>query len=146
MDKHDRPYIYSKSGCENRIGFTDRGDLTCHEKVFHNINGEPSLYFCGQRAIQGRGFRKKHNLTDHVRRKHPPTAESGAITSADIEKGEGDSSKEYGLGRQRISTGTNEEQSAQIPLGLSPITSQAIETSHLCVTCYRSFSHNHLLK
>lgn len=74
MDTHDRPYKCEARGCENRQGFTYSGGLVRHEREVHKIHGDttqPLLCPHGdcKRSV-GRGFTRKENLAEHVRRVH----------------------------------------------------------------------------
>ena len=43
MDKHDRPYICTESGCEKIRGFTYSGGLLRHQREVHKKHGGPKV-------------------------------------------------------------------------------------------------------
>ena len=80
MDKHNRPYICEEPGCEKIRGFTYSGGLLRHQREVHGQHGGPKAQcMCPhpdcKRSI-GRGFTRKENLFEHLRRVHKPTEDS----------------------------------------------------------------------
>jgi len=74
MDKHNRPYICDEPGCETIRGFTYSGGLTRHQREVHHQHGGPKAsrmcpYPTCKRST-GRGFSRKENLQEHMRRCH----------------------------------------------------------------------------
>ena len=73
MDKHTRPYHCNNPGCRYLPGFTSKGDLTRHQKQVHGQHGGPPIYQCphsGCKRSSGKGFARKENLADHLKRIH----------------------------------------------------------------------------
>jgi hypothetical protein len=78
MDKHERPYICTVSGCDHLQGFTSKGDLSRHQRIVHKLDsGQGSLWFCnepncarGPGGGPNAGFSRSDNLADHIRRRH----------------------------------------------------------------------------
>ena len=74
MDKHDRPYRCQHPSCAKLQGFTYSGGLLRHEREVHNKHGGPKAQLmcpyedCKRHA--GKGFTRKENLAEHVRRVH----------------------------------------------------------------------------
>jgi len=80
MDKHDRPYKCTVSGCEKLRGFTYSGGLLRHEREVHKMHGgtKKSLFcpFSDCKRSSGSGFTRKENLAEHIRRVHRRTSMS----------------------------------------------------------------------
>ncbi|KAK5170403.1 uncharacterized protein LTR77_004991 [Saxophila tyrrhenica] len=74
MDKHDRPYRCPHEECAKLQGFTYSGGLLRHEREVHNKHGGPkSKLVCPHvdcKRHTGKGFTRKENLNEHVRRVH----------------------------------------------------------------------------
>lgn len=68
MDKHLRPYKCPKSGC-NVKDFTNAGDLKRHQREVHGTHA----FICPVSSCKRhrRGFGRKDNLVQHLRRTHP---------------------------------------------------------------------------
>lgn len=86
MDKHTRPYVCEEVGCERAQGFTYSGGLHRHQREVHHKHGDPKTsYLCPhrhcQRSIVGRGFTRKENLAEHLRRIHRADVDEPAISS-----------------------------------------------------------------
>lgn len=86
MDKHTRPYICEEVGCERIQGFTYSGGLHRHQREIHHKHGDPKTScLCPhrdcQRSIVGRGFTRKENLAEHLRRVHRGDADEPAMSS-----------------------------------------------------------------
>jgi hypothetical protein len=74
MDKHDRPYRCQHKQCEKLQGFTYSGGLLRHQREVHGQHGGPKATlmcpFEGCRRHSGKGFTRKENLNEHLRRVH----------------------------------------------------------------------------
>lgn len=74
MDKHDRPYICTESGCEKIRGFTYSGGLLRHQREVHKKHGGPKApLMCPHNDCKrstGKGFTRRENLVEHLRRVH----------------------------------------------------------------------------
>ena len=74
MDRHERPYVCEKTGCEKLKGFTYAGGLIRHEREVHKQHGGPKetlmcpIPYCKRNT--GHGFTRKENLNEHLRRVH----------------------------------------------------------------------------
>ena len=75
MDKHDRPYRCQHSSCAKLQGFTYSGGLLRHEREVHGKHGGPkAALMCPVadcKRHSGKGFTRKENLNEHLRRVHP---------------------------------------------------------------------------
>lgn len=75
MDKHDRPYRCGHASCAKLQGFTYSGGLLRHEREVHGKHGGPkAALMCPVRDCKrhsGKGFTRKENLNEHMRRVHP---------------------------------------------------------------------------
>ena len=88
MDKHTRPYVCDKPGCEKIQGFTYPGGLLRHQREVHKQHGGPKApKMCPHRDCKrstGTGFSRKENLQEHLRRVHrgvgAPVSEASAIS------------------------------------------------------------------
>ncbi|GAB7329928.1 hypothetical protein MBLNU13_g01632t1 [Cladosporium sp. NU13] len=82
MDKHDRPYRCPQPQCAKLQGFTYSGGLLRHEREVHGKHGGPKEQLrctvpeCKRHA--GKGFTRKENLNEHLRRVHGITTTSDA--------------------------------------------------------------------
>lgn len=83
MDKHERPYKCTATGCEKLPGFTYSGGLLRHEREVHSKHGGPRKHLnCPHpncKRHDGKGFSRQENLNEHLRRVHTsagPTAGS----------------------------------------------------------------------
>lgn len=90
MDKHERPYVCTETGCEGLPGFTYSGGLLRHEREVHQKHGGPRKttvcpHSSCKRHDSGKGFSRLENLNEHLRRCHtagrapspdPPSPES----------------------------------------------------------------------
>jgi hypothetical protein len=82
MDKHDRPYRCPQVQCAKLQGFTYSGGLLRHEREVHGKHGGPKEQLrctvpeCKRHA--GKGFTRKENLNEHLRRVHGITTTSDA--------------------------------------------------------------------
>lgn len=78
MDKHDRPYRCPQPSCAKLQGFTYSGGLLRHEREVHGKHGGPkeqlrcTVTDCKRHT--GKGFTRKENLNEHLRRVHNITA------------------------------------------------------------------------
>ena len=78
MDKHDRPYRCPQAQCAKLQGFTYSGGLLRHEREVHGKHGGPKEQLrctvpeCKRHT--GKGFTRKENLNEHLRRVHGITA------------------------------------------------------------------------
>lgn len=74
MDKHDRPYRCPDPGCAKLQGFTYSGGLLRHEREVHGKHGGPKAQLmCPYQDCKrhnGKGFTRKENLNEHIRRVH----------------------------------------------------------------------------
>ncbi|KAK0960299.1 hypothetical protein LTS01_020948, partial [Friedmanniomyces endolithicus] len=74
MDKHDRPYRCPHSQCAKLQGFTYSGGLLRHEREVHGKHGGPkaqlSCPYEDCKRHTGKGFTRKENLNEHIRRVH----------------------------------------------------------------------------
>lgn len=74
MDKHDRPYRCPDPGCAKLQGFTYSGGLLRHEREVHGKHGGPKAQLrCPHEDCKrhtGKGFTRKENLNEHIRRVH----------------------------------------------------------------------------
>ncbi|KAK4546916.1 hypothetical protein LTR36_001648 [Oleoguttula mirabilis] len=74
MDKHDRPYRCPHPSCAKLQGFTYSGGLLRHEREVHNKHGGPKeQLMCPHDDCKrhvGKGFTRKENLNEHIRRVH----------------------------------------------------------------------------
>ena len=74
MDKHDRPYRCPHPSCAKLQGFTYSGGLLRHEREVHGKHGGPkSALMCPHEDCKrhsGKGFTRKENLNEHIRRVH----------------------------------------------------------------------------
>lgn len=74
MDKHDRPYRCPQPQCAKLQGFTYSGGLLRHEREVHGKHGGPKEQLrctvpeCKRHT--GKGFTRKENLNEHLRRVH----------------------------------------------------------------------------
>ena len=77
MDKHDRPYRCQHQSCAKLQGFTYSGGLLRHEREVHGKHGGPkAALMCPVadcKRHSGKGFTRKENLNEHLRRVHPGT-------------------------------------------------------------------------
>ncbi|RMX82463.1 hypothetical protein D0869_06038 [Hortaea werneckii] len=74
MDKHDRPYRCTHQECAKLQGFTYSGGLLRHEREVHGKHGGPKAAlmcpFEDCKRHSGKGFTRKENLNEHIRRVH----------------------------------------------------------------------------
>ena len=74
MDKHDRPYRCNNADCAKLQGFTYSGGLLRHEREVHGKHGGPKAQLmCPHddcKRHSGKGFTRKENLNEHIRRVH----------------------------------------------------------------------------
>lgn len=74
MDKHDRPYRCHHASCAKLQGFTYSGGLLRHEREVHGKHGGPKAQlmcpFEDCKRHSGKGFTRKENLNEHIRRVH----------------------------------------------------------------------------
>lgn len=74
MDKHDRPYRCPHPSCAKLQGFTYSGGLLRHEREVHGKHGGPKAQLmCPHPECKrhtGKGFTRKENLNEHLRRVH----------------------------------------------------------------------------
>jgi hypothetical protein len=100
MDKHDRPYKCSASGCEKLPGFTYSGGLLRHEREVHGKHGGPKNSFnCPHvncKRHTGKGFSRLENLNEHLRRVH---TQNGATNGTEGETD--DAASETAVGQKR---------------------------------------------
>lgn len=86
MDKHFRPYVCKEIGCEKIQGFTYSGGLHRHEREVHHQHGGPKAScLCPHRDCKrssiGRGFTRKENLVEHLRRVHRGDVDEAPMSS-----------------------------------------------------------------
>lgn len=86
MDKHTRPYVCEEIGCEKIQGFTYSGGLHRHQREVHYQHGGPKAScLCPhrdcKRSLIGRGFTRKENLVEHLRRVHRGDVDEPAVPS-----------------------------------------------------------------
>lgn len=86
MDKHTRPYVCEAIGCEKIQGFTYSGGLHRHQREVHHQHGGPKAScLCPhrdcKRSVIGRGFTRKENLVEHLRRVHRGDTDEPAVSS-----------------------------------------------------------------
>lgn len=80
MDKHDRPYRCPQAQCAKLQGFTYSGGLLRHEREVHGKHGGPKEQLrctvpeCKRHT--GKGFTRRVNLDEHLRRVHGITTTS----------------------------------------------------------------------
>ena len=95
MDKHTRPYKCTISGCTVK-DFSNLGDLRRHRREVHS---SPSfncpVVTCNRHR---RGFGRRDNLTQHLKRTHAVDPTGAALASNSI-----------GDGKGGIATGPNDE-------------------------------------
>lgn len=74
MDKHDRPYRCPHPSCAKLQGFTYSGGLLRHEREVHGKHGGPKAQlmcpYTDCKRHSGKGFTRKENLNEHLRRVH----------------------------------------------------------------------------
>lgn len=74
MDKHDRPYRCQHPSCAKLQGFTYSGGLLRHEREVHGKHGGPKTQlicpYPDCKRHSGKGFTRKENLNEHIRRVH----------------------------------------------------------------------------
>lgn len=74
MDKHDRPYRCGHPACGKLQGFTYSGGLLRHEREVHGKHGGPKTQlrcpYTDCKRHTGKGFTRKENLSEHIRRVH----------------------------------------------------------------------------
>lgn len=79
MDKHDRPYRCQHQSCAKLQGFTYSGGLLRHEREVHGKHGGPKAQLmCPHpecKRHSGKGFTRKENLNEHLRRVHASSKE-----------------------------------------------------------------------
>ncbi|KXT03974.1 hypothetical protein AC578_9323 [Pseudocercospora eumusae] len=80
MDKHDRPYRCPHPSCAKLQGFTYSGGLLRHEREVHGKHGGPKAQLmCPHPTCKrhsGKGFTRKENLNEHLRRVHNSKGET----------------------------------------------------------------------
>ena len=89
MDKHTRPYVCEEIGCEKIRGFTYPGGLHRHQREVHHQHGGPKAScLCPhrdcKRSLLGRGFTRKENLAEHLRRVHRGDVDEPAVSSQSL--------------------------------------------------------------
>lgn len=90
MDKHTRPYVCEEIGCEKIQGFTYSGGLHRHQREVHHKHGGPKAsclcphHDC-KRSVVGRGFTRKENLVEHLRRVHRGDVDEPAVSTQIVE-------------------------------------------------------------
>ena len=84
MDRHDRPYRCRQPECTELEGFTYSGALLRHQRQVHGrLSGPKDQLWCTVSTCKrhsGRGFTRKENLDEHLRRVHGITT-AGGVTS-----------------------------------------------------------------
>lgn len=86
MDKHNRPYHCEEIGCEKIQGFTYSGGLHRHQREVHHQHGGPKAscrcpHRDCKRSIIGRGFTRRENLAEHLRRVHRRDVDEPVVSS-----------------------------------------------------------------
>jgi len=68
MDRHERPFTCLEQSCNNRA-FPDKGTLQRHQRSVHS---KPKIQ-CPVKSCrrQTKGFARKDNLREHIKRAHP---------------------------------------------------------------------------
>ncbi|KAL5319793.1 hypothetical protein ACEPPN_012850 [Leptodophora sp. 'Broadleaf-Isolate-01'] len=71
MNKHERPYKCPTTNCKAK-DFTNSGDLKRHQRTVHS----KGLFFCPVSSCKrhAKGFGRKDNREEHVKRVHSPDA------------------------------------------------------------------------
>lgn len=68
MDKHERPFVCSEQSC-NKRAFPDKGTLQRHQQSVHsNPHIRCPVKSCRRHT---KGFARKDNLREHIKRAHP---------------------------------------------------------------------------
>jgi hypothetical protein len=84
MDKHERPHVCKYPGCSKLPGFTYSGGLTRHEREVHGKGAGAGRLYCPHSTCKrsrsasqtkDRGFTRKENLAEHMRRVHTESVE-----------------------------------------------------------------------
>lgn len=79
MDKHDRPYRCTHPSCAKLQGFVYSGGPLRHEREVHGKHGGPKgQLMCPHgdcKRHTGKGFTRKENLNEHIRRVHQKVSE-----------------------------------------------------------------------
>ena len=86
MDKHDRPYRCTHPDCAKLQGFTYSGGLLRHEREVHGKHGGPKTQLmCNYPDCKrkNKGFTRKENLNEHIRRVHSKESQSQASMKRD---------------------------------------------------------------
>jgi hypothetical protein len=106
MRQHLRSYKFTETQCQKLPGFKYSGDLSRHKREAHDKHGVPketlkcTVVVCKRKP--GKGFKRKENLDEHLRRVHGITATSGsqlhAIARVATELAEAPSSHLTGIG------------------------------------------------
>lgn len=85
MDKHDRPYRCPHPACAKLQGFTYSGGLLRHEREVHGKHGGPKTQlicpYPDCKRHSGKGFTRKENLNEHIRRVHNSKSQMSQQTS-----------------------------------------------------------------
>jgi len=104
-NKHSRPFICLEPSCATLPGFNYSGGLLRHQREVHKAFGGPKvMLFCPYpycKRNTGKGFTRKENLNEHVRRCHEPCGE----LIADSIDGEGDVADAQAAIDQALGTG-----------------------------------------
>ena len=86
MDKHDRPYRCVEPQCLKLLGFTSSGGLRRHECEVHGKHGAAHAQllcpFEDCRRHSGKGFNRKQNLKEHIRRIHRQRSTEETVTES----------------------------------------------------------------
>lgn len=86
MDKHDRPYRCAHDQCAKLQGFTYSGGLLRHEREVHGKHGGPKAQlmcpYDDCKRHTGKGFTRKENLNEHIRRVHETKTQASQQTEA----------------------------------------------------------------
>jgi hypothetical protein len=82
MKNHVRPYQCLETQCQQLQGFTRSSELVRHEREAHGKHGGPKetlkCTVAGCNRQTGKGFGRKENLNEHLRRVHGIIATSGS--------------------------------------------------------------------
>lgn len=79
MDKHERPFRCQHPDCAKLQGFTYSGGLLRHQREVHNQHGGPKTQLmCNYPDCKrkNKGFTRKENLNEHIRRVHSKDSQS----------------------------------------------------------------------
>ncbi|KAK5135834.1 hypothetical protein LTR08_004482 [Meristemomyces frigidus] len=112
MDKHDRPYRCNNPDCAKLQGFTYSGGLLRHEREVHGKHGGPKAQLmCPHddcKRHSGKGFTRKENLNEHIRRVHDNKPEPSQQQASQQQTSQFDYGPDYGPELQEAATGAEQ--------------------------------------